>query len=251
MGDTVMAPPSPDEVEANSFFDRALGVFISPGRTFASIVRRPDFLAPLIVMTLASVVLVEAMLQKIGAAQIVRHALENSGRASQMTPEQLDQAVHRAAFITALGMRVFGIIGVPIFLLIIAATGLFIVNVVFGASADFKACFSVVCYANLVLLIGVVLGLVIVLFGDVEQFNAENPIPSTVGFFLNQRETSKPLYALASHFDIFRVWFIILSAAGLSAATQKRVGTLGICLTYFGIWVIIVLGHVGFAALMG
>lgn len=251
MAETMMAPPLPDEPPADSFFTRALNIFIAPGRAFESIVRRPDFLAPLITMTVASIILVEAMLQKVGAARIVRQALETSGKASQMTPEQLDQAVHRAAAITAIFMHMSGVVGVPMFLLIIAATGLFIINVVFGASTEFKPCFAVVCYANLVLLVGVVLGLVIVLFGDVEQFNVQNPIPSTLGFFLNQRETSKPLYVMASSFDIFRVWFIILTSLGLSLATRKRVGTLGICLTYFGLWVLIVLARAGVAALTG
>lgn len=251
MAETMLPPPLPEEQPADSFFSRALGIFISPGQAFESIVRRPDFLAPLIIMTVASIVLIEAMLQKIGAARIVRQALETSGRASQMTPEQLDQAVHRAATITAIIMRVSGIIGVPMFLLIVAATGLFIINVVFGASTEFEPCFAVVCYANLVLLVGVVLGLVIVLFGDLEQFNVQNPIPSTVGFFLNQQETSKPLYVIASSFDIFRVWFIILTSLGLSTATRKRVGTLGICLTYFGLWILIVLVRAGIAALTG
>jgi hypothetical protein len=109
----------------------------------------------------------------------------------------------------------------------------------------------VVCYANLVLIVSVVLGLVMILFGDLEQFNAENFLPTTVGFFLNPRETSKPLYVIASSFDIFRVWFVILSSLGLSAATGKKVGTLAILLTYLGIWILLVLGHAGVAALTG
>ena len=118
------------------------------------------------------------MLEKVGAGRIIRQSLEISGRAAQMTPEQLDQAVHRVATFTAISMRVGGVLGVPIFLLVIAALGLFIVNVIFGASANFKTCFSVVCYANLVLLVGVVLGLVMILFGDAEQFNPENFVPT-------------------------------------------------------------------------
>ena len=191
------------------------------------------------------------MLEKIGAGRIIRQSLEISGKAAQMTPEQIDQAVQKVATFTAISMRVGGVLGSPIFLLVIAAVGLFIVNVIFGASANFKACFSVVCYASLVLLVGVVLGLVMILFGDVEQFNPENFVPTTVGFFLNPRETSKPLYVIASSFDIFRVWFIILSSLGLSAATGKKVGTVAIFLTYLGIWILIVLGHAGIAALMG
>jgi len=241
MGETMIAPPQPEDQPADSFLGRALGVFISPGRTFASIAHRPDFLAPLIVMMVASIILTEAMLEKVGAGRIIRQSLELSGKAAQMTPEQLDQTIQKVAGFTAISMRVVGVLAVPFFLLIIAAVGLFIINVIFGASADFKACFSV----------GVVLGLVMVFLGDVEQFNPENLAPTTVGFFLNPRETSKPLYVIASSFDIFRVWFIILSCLGLSAASAKKVGTLAISLIYFGIWLLLVLGRAGLVALMG
>jgi len=213
-------------------------------------VRRPDFLAPLIIALVSSVVVIEAMLQKVGAARIIRQSLELSGKASQMTPEQVDLAVQRAATITAVSMRVMAVLGVPIFLLIIAAVGLFIVNVILGGSANFKVCFSVVCYANLVLLVSAVLGLVMIMFGDVEQFNPENFVPTTVGFFLNPRETSKALYVIASSFDINRVWFMILASMGLSAAAGKKVGTVAVFLTFLGVWVLLVLGRAGIVAVM-
>jgi hypothetical protein len=251
MGETTVAPSLPQESPADSFFSRAIGVFISPGRAFESIVRRPDFLVPLIVSTVGAMVLAETMLDKIGAGRIIRQSLELSGKAAQMTPEQVDQAVQRAAGFTAILVRIAGVVGVPIFALVIAAVGLFIVNVIFGASADFKTGFSVVCYAELVLMVGVVLGLVMVLFADPEQFNPENFVPTTVGFFLNPRETSKPLYVIASSFDIFRVWFIVLCSLGLSTATRKKAGTTAIFLTYLGIWVLIVAGKAGWAAMMG
>jgi hypothetical protein len=251
MGETMIAPPVPEDQPGDSFLSRAVGIFISPGRAFESIVRRPDFLAPLIISMVGAIVIIEAMLQKIGAARIIRQSLEISGQAAKMSPEQLDQTVQKVATFTAITMRVGGVLGSPIFLLVIAAVGLFIANVVFGASANFKTCFSVVCYANLVLLVGVVLGLVVIVLGDVEQFNPENPVPTTVGFFLNPRETSKPLYVIASSFDILRVWFIILSSLGLSAATGKKVGMVAIFLTYLGIWILLVLGHAGWAAMMG
>ena len=251
MGEPTLAPPGPYEPQEDSFFSRAMGVFISPGSAFQSIVRRPDFLAPLIISTVASILIIECMLEKIGAGRIIRQSLEMSGKAAQMTPEQLDQAVSRSAGITAIIMRVAAVAGVPIFLLIIAAVGLFIANVIFGGSAGFKACFSVVCYANLVLLVGVVLGLVMIFAGDLEQFNPDNFIPTTVGFFLNPREISKPVYVIASSFDILRMWFVFLSSMGLSVATGKKVGTLSIFLTYLGIWILIVLGHAGIVAMMG
>jgi|SRR5579862_1275068 len=249
MGETMVAPPVPEDEPSDSFLSRAIGIFVSPGRTFESIARRPDFLAPLIVAIVGSYILIEVMLQKIGAGRIVRQSLEMSGKAAQMTPEQLDQAVARASTITALIMRVGAVIGVPIFLLIIAAVGLLIVNLIFGASVNFKKAFSVVCYADLVLQVAVILGLFIVFMGDPEQFNPENPVPTTVGFFLNPRETSKVVYAVASSFDIFRIWFIVLTSLGLSIATDKKVGTTAILLSFIALWVLIVLGKAGMAAI--
>jgi hypothetical protein len=251
MGETMIAPPLPEDQPSDSFLSRAIGMFIAPGRTFESIVKRPDFIAPLIVGIVGAVVLIEAMLWRIGAGRIIRQAMEANGKAAQMSPEQLDQMVQRASTITAISMRVGGFLAVPLTVLIIAAVGLFIANVIFGASADFKACFSVVAYANLVLQVAVILGLVIIFMGDPEQFNPENPVPTTVGFFLNPHEVSKVLYVIASSFDVFRVWFIVLCSIGLSAATGKKVGTIPIFLTYFGIWILLVLGKAGIAAITG
>ena len=115
MGETMIAPPLPEEPPADSFLSRALGVFISPGQAFESIARRPDFLAPLIISMVGSIVLIEAMLEKIGAARIIRQSLEMSGKAAQMTPEQIDQTVQKVATFTAISMRVGGVLGVADF----------------------------------------------------------------------------------------------------------------------------------------
>jgi hypothetical protein len=91
----------------------------------------------------------------------------------------------------------------------------------------------------------------VILFGDAEQFNPQNFVPSNVGFFLNPHETSKPLYTIASSFDVFTVWFLILAALGLSIATARKVRTLPIFLTFLGMWLIWVLGKAGLSMLGG
>jgi hypothetical protein len=251
MSDTMVAPPGPEEPPADSFLNRALGIFISPGPTFESIVRRPNFLAPLITAIVTAVTVTEVMLDKIGIERIVRQSLELSGRASKMSADQMDQAVRQAGTITAVVARAVGLLAPPIYLLIIAALGLLIVNTIFGATTNFKVSFSVTCYAYLISLVGAVLGLVVILFGDLEQFNPQNFMPSNVGFFLNPREISRPLYTIASSFDIFTTWFLILAALGLSTAAAKKVRPLPIFLTYLGMWVIWVLGKTGLAMLTG
>jgi len=251
MGETPVAPAMPEEASEDTFLSRFLGVFVSPGTAFESVVRRPDFLAPLIVITLATYAVIETMLRKIGAEQIVRQSIEMSKRASTMSPDQIAQAVQQGAPFTAIIMRAVGILAAPISVLIIAAVGLFIVNTFFGGSANFKTAFSVVCYANLVGLVGGVLGLVMILFGDAEQFNVQNPVPSNVGFFLNMRDTPRFLYTVASSFDIFTIWILILASLGLSIASARKARPAPILLSYFGIWVVWVLLKAGIGSITG
>jgi len=249
MSETQMAP-YPQEEQGDSFFSRAMNVFIAPASAFESIANRPDFWWPLVVVLAASYAIVELMLEKIGAGQIVRRSIELSGQAAKMTPDQVEQAVTNAGKITAIIMRVLGVVAPPIVLLIIAAVGLLFLNAIFGASLRFKTCFSVVCYANLVGLVGFVLGFVMILFGDPEQFNPSNFVPTNVAFFLNPLTTPKPLYVIASSFDIFQVWVVLLSSLGLSVAARRKVSTTAVFLCYLGAWVLWVLVRAGWAALM-
>ncbi len=61
MGETMVAPPMPEEPPAGSFLSRFLGVFISPGETFEDIARKPGFIAPLATVFVAAWILVDTM----------------------------------------------------------------------------------------------------------------------------------------------------------------------------------------------
>ena len=246
MGD-VIAKPADADIPAQSFPERMLGIFISPAETLADVARKPDFVAPLILGVLGAIAVTETMLWKIGMERIVRTSIEQSGRASSMSPEQMDQAVRQGARIGAIFAHIGGIVGAPIVLLILAGLGLLIVNLIFGAQTKFKAVFSLICYANLVSLLGSLMAVAVILFGDPDHFNAQNPVPSNVGFFLNPLEVSKPLYSLASSADIFTIWLLILIAVGLAEGAGRKVKPLSIFLVYAGFWVIWILVKVGLA----
>jgi hypothetical protein len=240
MGDAV-AKPADADTPAQSFPERLMGIFISPAETLADVARKPDFVAPLIAIVLGPIAVTETMLWKIGMERIVRTSIEQSGRASSMSPEQMDQAVRQGARIGAVFAHISGVVGAPIFLLILAGLGLLIVNLIFGAKTKFKTVFSLVCYAKLVTLLGALMALAVILFGDPDHFNAQNPVPANVGFFLNPLAVSKPLYALVSSADIFTIWFLILAAVGLAEGAEHKVKPLSIFLVYAGFWMIWIL----------
>ena len=107
MGDAVVSSAEP-EAPAQSFPERLMGVFISPGETFEDVARKPGFWAPLIVLVLGSVAVVETMLWKIGAERLTRMGIEQSSRASSMPPEQINQAVSQGAYNYLLSGLPFG-----------------------------------------------------------------------------------------------------------------------------------------------
>jgi len=242
-------PPESELMPPMSFGARFVGVFVSPGETFEDIARRPSFIAPLIVAIVSGLVILETMIFKIGMGRIVRQSIEQSGQAAKMSADQLEGAVRTGAMLGT----IFGHVGVVVFgpamLLILAALGLGILVLIYGAPGKFKAIFSATCYANLVGVLGVLMGVALILFGDPEHFNAQNPIPSSVGFFLNPLETSKPLYSLAGSADILWIWTMVLMAMGWSRTSDGKAKTLPVFLTLAGIWLIWVLGKMGFAAI--
>jgi hypothetical protein len=246
---TAGAVPLPEDQAGQSFLSRFVGVFLSPGETFEDIVRKPDFLAPLIVAVLATVAVTETMLSKIGIERIMRTQIAQSSRGASMTPDQIDQAVAQGAKIGATIAHISGVVAVPIIMLVIAAVGLGIVNLVFGSKTNFATAFSITCYANLVAILGAAIAIVMILFGDPEHFNPSNPVPTSLGFFVDAAHTPKPLVALASSIDLFSFWLMALLGIGFSAATRKQAKFVSVFLCFFGLWVVWVLIKMGLATL--
>ena len=249
MSTLVATPPEPEFPKPMSFGARFTGIFLSPGATFADIVRKPDWLAPLIVLVSSVVVLTEVMLWKIGMDRILRNLIEQSPRAAQMTAEQIGQAVTQGAKVYTIFLQLAALLRAPILMLIVAGLGLLIVNVIFGKKLKFAAAYSVACYAFLPNILASLMGLVMIFLGDVEHFSLQNPAPTNVGFFMNPVETAKPLYALASSIDVFTIWFLILLGIGFSAATGRKVKSSSIIGCYAGLWIIWILIKLGLALL--
>jgi hypothetical protein len=233
----------------HSFWWRWLNVYISPGEAFQDIARKPEFIFPLIVAVVGGLAVIETMLGKIGAAQIVRTSIEQSGRASSMSAEQMQQAISGGAPIVTVITHIVAVLGPVIFVVVVAALGLAIINGILGAKVDFKTSLSVAAYSTLIGAISSLMTVAVILFGDIERFNPNNPSPTNLGFFLNPLETSKPVMALASSVDIFSVWTLVLLGIGYSEATGRKVKAFTVSMIYLGALLVWVLGKMGLAAL--
>jgi len=250
MGDPVAVTSVESAEPPKSFIERFIGVFISPGETFADIVRKPDFVLPIITICVAGSTLFDLMYWKVGMETMTRLQMERNPFASRIPPEQIEKAIAdsvnhltRTLVITPIFITVF----VALLLVIIAALGLLIVNAIFGGEARFKTLLSVVAYANLVGVPANLLGIPLILFGGTENLDPSNPIPLNLAFFLNYKEVSKPLFALAGSVDLPSIWLVVLLGIAMSAAAGGKVKALTISLCFVGIWAVWIMVKLGLA----
>lgn len=239
-------PPAP-----RSALARFVGILFSPRSTFVDIVRQPEWLYPALALSISSLAFTETMLAKIGMERMIRVSLEQSGQAARMSAEQMERAVEGGANMGAPLAHLGGLLGYPMTLLLIALLGLGVMNGLFGAAVNFRTVFSVVCYANLPGVLAALMGIVMIVSGDPERFNPQNPAPTNPGFFLDPQGVSKPLYVFASSIDGFSIWILVLLGIALSETSGGKVKALSKFLIYAGIWMVWVFGKVGLAALLG
>lgn len=250
MADPDSPPDTPQSPPAKPFILRLAGVFIEPGVTFEDIARKPDFIAPLILLILVSLAVVETMLAKIGIRRIVTQVLTQSGQAARMDPAQLNQAVEKGASIWSVIVQVEAFLGPPIFLLIVAGFGLLILNVFFGERAKFKGVFSTTCYAFMPRVLAAVMAIAVIFFEDPDAFNPGTPAPTNPGYFMNPLTTSHAVFTLASSLDIFTFWSMALLAIGLARVSRNKIKTGSIFMTLAGAWVLLVVVRVAIVAIV-
>src|SRR5690348_3840552 len=76
---------------------RLVGVFFSPGKTFADIARRPTWWVPIIVMAILGTIYLNAFTQRVGWESVIRPAIERAPNTQNLPPQQREQIIERAA----------------------------------------------------------------------------------------------------------------------------------------------------------
>jgi hypothetical protein len=97
-------------------------------------------------------------------------------------------------------------------------TGLFlwIVGKFFGAKQTLGAALMVAAYANVIKVLGAIIGAVEVLLLDTSSMNGVMRLSLGVGRFFDPDTTSPVLMALVGRIDVFTIWVTILLGIGLS-----------------------------------
>lgn len=217
------------------------GVILAPDETLREIAARPDWLVPLVVILLVSLLTNLVALPHIDMETAFREQLEER----RVPPEQIDKQMEGYEQIR----RFFAPIGVlflAVMALIIAAI-LLVAFKVMGGEGSFRQSWSVTLYSWVPqLLKGLLVTFLIYRAGTVDAEELPALLKSNLGFLADPKG-SPLLFALLTSIDIFNIWSVILLAIGLSYAHKLSRGkAFGIVVT---LWIVVILGKIGLAAL--
>ena len=219
MEDQIVQPESMGEI------GRLTGIIWEPKPVFENLAVRPRWWVPIILLTILSIVFVTTFSRRVGIDTFARQQLDKqfqtNPQMAQLSAEQRDRAMSLTLAITKYSMFVGAVVGIALSTLLTAAIMLGLMNWLGGAGLKFKQVFSITSYSFLPTALSTVLTMVVMFLKNPEDFDLQRPLPANLGAFLNLQTTPKWLHGLASSFDLFTIWVMLLMALGFSVAAKR------------------------------
>jgi hypothetical protein len=239
--------PSAETPERSNSFGRIFGAIFDPKETFQSIVRKPTWFAPVLILAIFSLSTVALFGHRGGWPSYFERQMANNSRAQQMNAQQRQQALEvQLKFGVPVTYAVTPIAAVLV-VLVLAAIFLGIFNGLAGTKVDFKTSMGIVAYAYSPGIISGLLAILVISLKDVTTIDLQNIVASNVGALL---PSSSPrwMVALLGSLDLFSFWYMILMSIGYSAAAPKKLSFGKAFAWILSVWLIYVLVKVGLTA---
>jgi len=224
---TIAPPvPAPEPQASLSPIARIFGVFFSPRATFEDIVRKPSWVAPLVVLFITGLLLNVALATHANWIEVVKGQIaKNKMAASQF--ENMDEAKKDAMYERGASQAktiryVRGVIGWPLALLFSSLVYFGLYRLIGGARVTYGLTFAIVAFATLPMGLREILGAIVALFKDPSAIDPENYLASNPAVFLGPDAPLWQVVALG-FLDIFAIWALVLVAVGFTAADPKKV----------------------------
>jgi Yip1 domain len=239
--------PSAEVPERGNSFGRIFGVWFSPKATFQSIVRRPTWLVPVLLLAIFSLGAVALFGHRGGWPSYFERQMASNSRVQQMNAQQRQQAMQMQLKIGVPATYVVTPVATLVLVLVLAAIFLGIFNGLAGAKLGFKTSMAIVAYAYSPGIISGLLAILVISLKDPTTIDLQNIVASSAGAFL---PSSSPrwMVALFGSLDLFSFWYMILMAIGYSAAAPKKLSFGKAFAWIFSVWLIYVLIKVGLTA---
>lgn len=229
-------------------FPSTLGnLYVAPTEAFRDIVARPRWLAPFLVLMCLNIAFTAVWMSKVDPRAFMRAEMEQSGAMDRVPPEKVAEIMETQTRMFPVMGWVGALLGPIIVYLLLAGVFLFVFRFFFGGDVTFPQSLSIIVWSFLtVAIVSVPLMLLVFTLKGDWNLNPANVIQASPAALLERNEVSKPLYTLASSFELFMLWALSLFSAGYAVALRRPWGSAAVGV--FACWAIWVLGKVALSA---
>jgi hypothetical protein len=248
---TAVTPPVEPTTPPLSQVERVIDTFVAPSKTFADIIRNPNFILAWLVMAVVSIAYSSTVGAKIGWDHVQQtqqrfQPASQQQRFESLPPDQKANAVRIGIMITkviAYGYPIFSLIFLAIVALVLWATFSFGL----GSEINFIKSWAIVVFASLPAIIKILLATAVLAAGkmDPDLFMIQNPIGTNAGYFMSFADTPRFLYSLGTSIDLFAIWTMVLTGMGFAIVGKVKTSTA--MAVVFGWWGLVVLGGAALA----
>jgi Yip1-like protein len=207
--------PSVPVVATKNPLERIIGVFFSPKATFEDINRKPDWLVPLILLVVLTLIMFYVYFMRVDVRGLMVDQFQRADR-PMPSEAQLDSIVK--------GTTIFYYVAALLFppIIALASSGILfaITNFVFGAETTFKKVFSVRLYADMTFAIKILLTIPLLFAKQVTELGDPTDLVMSNMAWLFPAE-AKMAHAFGKTLDIFWLWYIVVVAIGLVGVSKK------------------------------
>jgi hypothetical protein len=217
--------PAPGQKSLGAFA-RVTGVLFDPKNTFADIVRRPTWIAPMIILMVGWLALNMALVRRVDWTEFSKDQIAKNKFASsqfdRLDDAQKNQAYAQAAQRSKIIRYVRAVIGWPLLIVITAGIYLGAYKLFAGARLNFATAFAISAFGHLPDGLREFLGVPVTLLKDSHAIDPDNFLASNPGAFLG---SDAPIWqiGLLAPLDLFSFWSLVLIAIGFSMADLKKV----------------------------
>jgi hypothetical protein len=188
---------------------RFIGIFAAPMDTLKNIAARPEWIVPIIILILVSVVGTRVMLPAILADSSGQ--IDKMIESGKLPPEQAEQAIKTSQGFTRNFAPFMAGLSVPIVALLASAVLLFVGNIIMAGKANFQQMFSLYLWTGMVDLVGLILRIPLAL-----QQNTTK-IYFSPAAFLGPDTSETVLFKVFAFLDVFVLWRVVLVTLAFTA----------------------------------
>src|SRR5271167_5008335 len=220
------APGITPEGKPLSEVERVVDTFVAPRKTFTDIRRSASWWLPFVLMALSSFALVSVVDKKLGMEKVVENQMalspKQAAKLDQLPPDQRASQMEKVVKFNRMISYAYPVLAL-IIAAIMAAVLMGTFNFGFGAELKFKQCLAVTLYSWLPGILKALIAILAVSIGGAEGFTFQNPVASNLGALVDP--SSRFLYSVATSFDVFTIWVLVLAGIGYSCLTKVKRGT--------------------------